>query len=267
MTDDKKIVGVIGGSGFYSLLEDVEKVRVDTPYGPPSDRVSHGKIGDTHVAFIPRHSSDHSIPPHKVPYAANIYALHSIGVKQIVTVNAVGSLQKHVKPGDIVFTDQFVDRTKGRKDTFYDGPIVTHVSTAEPYCEKLREIAIDCAAKHDISCHEKGCVVIINGPRFSTKAESRWFSSMGWEIVGMTQYPECVLAMEKEMCMLNIAVVTDYDSGVFLDGDAEPVQADEVMRVFQSNIQKVKDLVCDVVVKIPGDRDCHCSRALEYARM
>ena len=195
-------IGVFGGSGFYSLLDGVDEVTLETPYGAPSAKVAIGEIGGRRVAFLPRHGKDHQLPPHIINYRANIWAMKELGVTQIIGPCASGSLQPRVKPGDFVFCDQYVDRTKGRIDTFYDGPVATHISSAEPYCPAMRSIAIGAAAELEINAHEEGTVVIIQGPRFSTKAESRWFSAQGWEVINMTQYPEAYLARELEICYL-----------------------------------------------------------------
>ena len=187
---------MFGGSGFYSLLDDVREIKVDTPYGPPSDSFFLAAVAGRKVAFLPRHGRRHTIPPHRINYRANVWAMRSLGVKAVISPCAAGSLQLAVEPGDFVVCDQFVDRTRGRIDTFYDGPIVTHLSSAEIYDPVLRRLAIDTIRDHGIEVHEHGTVVVINGPRFSTKAESRWFSDAGWEVINMTQYPEAWLCRE-----------------------------------------------------------------------
>jgi 5'-methylthioadenosine phosphorylase len=186
---DSAEIGVFGGSGFYSLLDDVREIKVDTPYGPPSDSFFLADVAGRRVAFLPRHGRRHTIPPHRINYRANVWAMRSLGVKAVISPCAAGSLQPHVKPGDFVLCDQFVDRTYGREGTFFDGPIVTHVSSADIYDPVLRGVAAEVIRAHDIPFHERGTIVIINGPRFSTKAESKWFSDAGWEVVSMTQYP------------------------------------------------------------------------------
>jgi len=260
-------IGIIGGTGFYKFLDKVEKVRVDTPYGPTSAPLSLGEIGGLKVAFIPRHGEMHEYPPHKIPYLANIWALAQLGVKRIIAPCAVGSLQPHIKPGDFVFCDQFINFTRDRRDTFYDGPITTHISSADPYCPELRDIAIKSAKRLNLSFHEKGTVVVIQGPRFSTRAESKFFKNQGWEVINMTQYPECVLAREKEICYLNISIVTDYDVGLEGDPNIKPVTHREVVKVFSENLEKLKELLFDIIPKIPLERNCICSRALKEARM
>ena len=207
-------IGIFGGSGFYDFAEgEVEEIKVDTPYGPPSDKIALMTVAGRRVAFLPRHGRTHSLPPHKVPYKANLWAFQSLGVTRVLSPSAVGSLQAHIAPGDFVINDQFVDRTTGRADTFYDGPLVTHISSAEPYCPQLRALAVAAARQNAISVHETGTSVVIQGPRFSSKAESRWFTQMGWDIVTMTQYPEVILARELALCYVTISLVTDYDAG------------------------------------------------------
>jgi len=261
-------IGVFGGSGFYALLEDVQEHTIETPYGPPSDVVVIGEVAGRKVAFLPRHGRKHQIPPHAINYRANVYAMKMLGVQRIIGPCAAGSLQPHVRPGDFVICDQFVDRTTGRKDTFYDGPITTHVSTADPYCPQLRALAIATARELQLPVHEKGTVVVIQGPRFSTRAESRWFRSQGWEVINMTQYPECVLARELELCYVNISLITDYDVGLEGEPGITPVTAEEVMRAFRANNERLRELILRLIAKIPPERrDCPCARALEHARV
>jgi len=255
-------IGVFGGSGFYSLLEDPEEHRMNTPFGAPSSPVMVGEIGGRKVAFLPRHGKDHSLPPHMINYRANVWAMKELGVTRIIGPNACGSLQSDVKPGDFVICDQFVDRTWGRKDTYFDGPITTHVSSADPYCPTMRSVAIEQAGKLGITAHPTGTVVVIQGPRFSTRSESKWFASQGWEVINMTQYPECYLAREMEICYCNISLITDHDAGA--EG-AEPVTNDEVVRVFNENNEKVRALIHAMIPAMPGERACVCATALEGA--
>lgn len=255
-------IGVFGGSGFYSLLENSVEVSVATPYGDPSSPVTIGEIGGRTVAFLPRHGLNHQFPPHMINYRANVWAMKELGVTRIIGPNACGSLQMHVKPGDFVICDQFVDRTSGRKDTFYDGPATTHVSSADPYCPVMRGVAVEKCRELGIAAHDGGTVVVIQGPRFSTRAESRWFAAQGWEVINMTQYPESYLARELEICYSNISLITDYDAGT---AGAEPVTNDEVVRVFGENNQKLKDLLYAMIPAIPDERTCACTTALEGA--
>ncbi len=256
-------IGVYGGSGFYSLLENAREVWIETPYGLPSDRVALGEIAGKRVAFLPRHGKDHRFPPHAINYRANAWAMKELGVSRIVAPTACGSLKREVAPGDMVVADQVVDRTSGRKDTFYDGPVTTHVSFADPYCPQLRPIAIDALRSVGITAHETGTIVVIQGPRFSTRAESKWFQDAGWEVINMTQYPECYLARELEMCYVNISLITDYDVG--LPG-TPPVTHEAVLEVFARNNERVKEAIFKIVEATPAERSCGCGSALSGAR-
>jgi 5'-methylthioadenosine phosphorylase len=262
---DAAEIGVFGGSGFYSLLEDVREVKVDTPYGPPSDSVFLATVAGRRVAFLPRHGRRHTIPPHRINYRANVWAMRSLGVKAVISPCAAGSLQLPVEPGHFVVADQFVDRTTGRADTFFDGPIVSHVSSAEVYDPVLRGIALDVIREHGIIAHDGGTIVVIQGPRFSTKAESRWFTEAGWEVINMTQYPEAYLCRELGMAVVNIALITDYDAGV-LEG-THAVTAHDVLEVFERNSERIKRVVLDMIGRFPADLDALGARdALAYTR-
>jgi len=257
-------VGVFGGSGFYSFLDEIEQVAIDTPYGTPSAPVSIGTVAGRRVAFVPRHGVKHEFPPHAVPYRANLWALKELGVQRVLGPCAVGSLQATVRPGDFVVGDQLVDRTSGRQATFYDGPVTTHVSFADPYCPVLRDIAVACGREQRLSLHPRGTVVVVEGPRFSTRAESRFYSQQGWEIINMTQYPEALLARELEMCYANVSLVTDYDVGV--EGEIAAVSHEEVVRVFQENLGRLRDLLFAMIERLPEERECPCATALANAR-
>jgi 5'-methylthioadenosine phosphorylase len=250
---DQAEIGVFGGSGFYSLLDDVREIKIDTPYGPPSDSFFLASVAGRAVAFLPRHGRRHTIPPHKINYRANVWAMRSLGVKAVISPCAAGSLQVDVKPGDFVVCDQLVDRTRGRIDTFYDGPIVTHLSSAEIYDPVLRKLAIETIRDHGVPVHERGTIVIIQGPRFSTKAESKWFSDAGWEVISMTQYPEAWLCRELGMAVVNIALITDYDAGVHEGTDA--VDASSVLEVFAQNAERIQQVVLDLIGRFPADLD------------
>lgn len=249
-------IGIFGGSGFYKFLDDIKEVYIDTPYGKTSDALMMGTIGSKKIAFMPRHGRNHSIAPHNVNYRANVWAMKEIGCKAVISPCAAGSLQKHVKPGDIVFCDQYVNWTNGRLDTFFDKTDIKHVSAAEPYCPKLRKLAIDCAKNLNYPIHEKGTVVVIQGPRFNTKAESAFFTNQGWEVINMTQYPEVHLVKELNMCPLNISLITDYDAG--LVADCEPVSHEAVMKIFEQNISKLQKLLFNIVENIDNNILCSC---------
>ena len=266
-TKAKAEIGILGGSGFYSLMKKAKEIKVETPYGPPSSKVSLGKIFGKKVAFLPRHSKTHDLPPHRIPYRANIYALKSLGVKRIITVTAGGSLQSKIKPGDFVVLDQFVDRTRGREDTFFIGPVTTHISAAYPYCPQLSRLAVKCGKSLGIKIHPRGTVVVIQGPRFSTQAESEWFTKMGWQVVNMTQYPEVILARELELCYAAIALITDYDVGIVSQKKVKPVSVKEFSKVFQANIEKAVKLVYKMIEKMPQKRICQCRHSLKGARI
>lgn len=259
-------VGVFGGSGFYSFFKGARPLKVATPFGRPSAGVTVSRIGERRVAFIPRHGVHHELPPQAVPYRANARAFKQLGVSRVVGPCAVGSLKPELEPGDLVFCDQFVNFTTGRKDTFYDGPETTHVSVADPYCPEMREVAVEAARRLGLKFHPSGTVVVIQGPRFSTRAESRFFSGQGWDVVNMTQYPEAVLARELELCYLNISVVTDYDAGLEGDPKVKPVSHEAVIKVFNENIGRLRELIAEVVKDLPEERSCSCGSALEHAR-
>ena len=258
-------IGVFGGSGFYSLLDDVREIKVDTPYGAPSDSFFLATVAGRSVAFLPRHGRRHTIPPHKINYRANVWAMRSLGVKAVIAPCAAGSLQLHVKPGDFVVCDQFVDRTRTRPHTFYDGPIVTHLSSADTYDPTLRALAIATIRDHGIEVHERGTMVVIEGPRFSSKAESKWFTDAGWEVIGMTGYPEAWLCRELGMAVVNIALITDYDAGIH-EG-TEAVDAQSVTEVFAKNADRIKGVVLDLIKRFPGDLEALGARdALDPTR-
>jgi 5'-methylthioadenosine phosphorylase len=257
-------IGVFGGSGFYSLLDDVEEREVETPFGAPSAPVAIGEIGGKRVAFLPRHGRRHELPPHKIPYRANVWAMRELGVRRLIGPNASGGLRAELALGEFVVCDQFVDRTSGRDDTFYDGPETTHVSAADPFCPDLRRLLVDVATELDIPVRDGGTVVVTQGPRFSTRAESRWFQGMGWDVINMTAYPECYLARELELCYANVSMVTDDDVGV--EGQ-EPVSAETVVRVFNENNVRLRELLFAVIPRIGPQPDDACANALRGARL
>jgi 5'-methylthioadenosine phosphorylase len=258
-------IGVFGGSGFYDFLTDANEVSVQTPFGEPSAPIVTGSIAGRSVAFLPRHGLKHQHPPHKINYRANLWAFRELGVTRVIAPTAAGSLQTHVERGSIVVPDQIVDRTSGRPSTFFDGPETVHVPFADPYCPVLRAQAIQAVRSQNTTVHETGTVVVIEGPRFSTRAESRWFSSMGWEVINMTQYPEAALARELALCYVNLSLITDYDVGV--DG-ATPVSVPEVMEVFQRNNDVLRSALFEMIPAIPTSREtCACAQALDGARV
>ncbi len=263
LTKERADVGVFGGSGFYALLENPREVWVETPYGIPSDRIALGELAGKRVAFLPRHGKDHRFPSHTVNYRANVWAMKELGVARIIAPTACGSLKKEVEPGHMVVADQVVDRTYGRKDTYYDGPLTTHVSFADPYCPQLRPIAVEALRSIGVTTHDRGTIVVIQGPRFSTRAESKWFQQAGWEVINMTQYPECILARELEICYVNISLITDYDVG--LPG-AKPVTHEDVLAVFADNNERVRSAIAKIIEAIPAERICGCGDALASAR-
>jgi len=258
-TDASAEVGIFGGTGFYRFLDNIAEIAVQTPYGPPSARPAIGDLGGRKVAFLARHGLNHEYPAHAVNYRANLWAMRKLGVQRVLAPCSVGSLQPGIHPGEFVICDQLVDRTRGRGDTFFNGPVVNCVSFADPYCPELRQAAIDAAAAEDITAHLTGTVVVIEGPRFSTRAESRWFAAAGWDVVNMTQYPESVLARELGMCYSGIALVTDYDAGLQGVEGVEPVTMDAVFAVLRENIDRVQRLLTRAVPGVPEARNCSCA--------
>jgi 5'-methylthioadenosine phosphorylase len=254
-------IGVIGGSGLYALLSGATEHEVSTPYGPPSDPVTIAEVGGRRVAFLPRHGRDHRYPPHRIPYRANLWALRALGVRQIIAPCAVGGLRPELGPGTFVVPDQLIDRTSGRAQTFYDEGAV-HVSFADPYCPDGRAAVL--AAAQPVDPVDGGTMVVIEGPRFSTRAESRWFTSIGGTIVNMTGHPEAVLARELAVCYTTIALVTDLDAGVEGDGG---VTQEEVFRVFGANIERLRGVLLEAVTRLPAERTCPCATTLDGLKL
>jgi 5'-methylthioadenosine phosphorylase len=255
-------IGIIGGTGLYDpeLLKNVEEVTVNTPYGAPSAAITIGDLAGRRVAFLPRHGKKHTIRPTDVNSRANIFALKKLGVQRILAPSAVGSLKEDYKPGDIVFVDQFIDRTTKREQSFYTGNKVCHISVAEPMCPEMRQTLIAIAKDTGIRAHDTGTYVCIEGPRFSTKAESKLFRSWDADIIGMTLVPECVLAREAELCYASISTVTDYD--VWKD---HTVSADEVVAIMKASVEKVKRIILEAVARLPKGCGCECKNALQGA--
>jgi 5'-methylthioadenosine phosphorylase len=256
------VIGVFGGTGFYRFLDDVEEVPLATPYGPPSAPVRVGRVEGTEVAFMPRHGDDHALPPHRINYRANVWAMREVGVRRVIGPAACGSLKPELAPGTFVVCDQFFDRTQARESTFYDGPQTTHVSAADPFCADLGELLATSAVELDIPVVRGGTVVVIQGPRFSTRAESRWFADSGFDVVNMTQYPECWLARELELCYAGIALVTDYDVG--LEG-TPPVTTEVALAAFEENLHRLRDLLFRAIPRIGPQPEDACATALRSA--
>lgn len=252
-------VGVIGGSGLYALLDGAREYAIKTPYGETSAPITVAELGGRAVAFLPRHGRAHEFPPHRIPYRANLWALRSIGVRQVLAPCAVGSLRAEAGPGTFVLPDQLVDRTSGRIQTYFDNSAV-HVNFADPYCPTGRATLRDSAAAAGIDVVDHGTMVVVEGPRFSTRAESRWFASLGGTVVNMTGHPEAVLARELALCYTSIALVTDLDAGV--DGD-HGVTHEEVFRVFGENTALLRSLLLTAVQELPTSPDCPCQHALD----
>lgn len=248
-------IGIIGGSGIYNpdLFRVKKKVIADTPYGKPSGEIIIGELAGVEVAFLPRHGENHELPPHMVPYHANLYAMRELGVEMIVSPCAVGSLKEEYRPGEIVIVDQFIDFTKSRDYTFFDGPQTVHISIPEPFCPELTKLFYETGKKLKIPIHAKGTYVCIEGPRFSTKAESYMFRNFA-DVIGMTLVPECQLARELGMCYVSLAMVTDYD--VWKD---EMVDLSMVLRIMNENLYKVSQLLEAVLPKISPVRECDCA--------
>lgn len=254
-------IGIIGGSGLYALLDDAHEIEVSTPYGPPSDPITIADVGGRRVAFLPRHGRDHRYPPHKIPYRANLWALRSVGVRQIIAPCAVGGLRPELGPGTFVVPDQLIDRTSGRAQTFYDDGAV-HLSFADPYCPDGRATVLKAGAR--VRPEDGGTMVVVEGPRFSTRAESRWFTAIGGTIVNMTGHPEAVLARELALCYTTIALVTDLDAGV---ESGHGVTQEEVFQVFADNTAVLREILMEAVAALPAERTCPCARALDGIKL
>jgi 5'-methylthioadenosine phosphorylase len=247
-------LAVIGGSGLYALLEDAEDHSIETPYGPTSDPVTIAEVKGRRVAFLPRHGRDHRYPPHRIPYRANLWGLRELGVTQILAPCAVGGLRPDLGAGSFVVPDQLIDRTYGRVQTFFDTG-AHHTSFADPYCPDGRATVLSAAARHVLPVTDGGTMVVIEGPRFSTRAESRWHASIGGTLVNMTGHPEAVLARELGMCYTAVALVTDLDAG--FAGESQVTQ-EEVFRVFGENLERMRPLLFDSLAALPTERTCPC---------
>lgn len=270
ITSAQADIGVIGGSGLYAFLDDVTEITVETPYGPPSDSLFLGEVAGRRVAFLPRHGRKHHLPPHRINYRANLWALRSLGVTQVLGPCAVGGLRPSFGPGTLLVPDQLVDRTRFRAFTYHDGeelpdgtvPNVVHVTFADPYCPTGRRTAVETARAGGWEAVDGGTLVVIEGPRFSTRAESMWHAAQGWSVVGMTGHPEAVLARELSMCYTSLALVTDLDAGA---ESGEGVSHEEVLRVFAANVDRLRSVLFEVVGALPDpdSRNCLCSHVLD----
>ncbi|MHA1713253.1 MAG: S-methyl-5'-thioadenosine phosphorylase [Candidatus Ranarchaeia archaeon] len=257
-------IGIFGGSGNYdpSAVENVVPTKVYTPFGAPSDFYMVGEMKGRKIAFLSRHGRGHTIPPHMINYRANIWGFKSLGATRVISPSACGSLQEDIKPGTFVVVDQVFDRTFGRrKDTFYDGGLLCHIPFSEPYCPELRKAIVDQCKSLGYEYRETGTYVAINGPRFSSKAESMFYRRQGFHVIGMTSYPEVVLCREAEMCYANVSMVTDMD----VHDPSNPVTIEQVFKVMRDNVTKVRELIASVVPKIPKHRQCECATLLKNA--
>jgi 5'-methylthioadenosine phosphorylase len=256
-------IGIIGGSGLYSMdvIKDKEEIEVDTPFGKPSAKVTLGKINDTEVAFLPRHGKGHTYPPHKVNYRANIFALKECGVEYLISTAAVGSLRERIKPCDFVIADQLIDRSFKRDTTFFEEGIVAHVGFADPFCNKLSELAYETIEEIDVDVHY-GTYISMEGPQFSTRAESKLYRSWNIDVIGMTLAPEAKLAREAEMCLCGILTVTDYDC--WYEGE-EDVTVTNVVENLKKNNNNLAEIIRKLIPKIGHERSCECKNALEDA--
>lgn len=262
MPDPK--IAFIGGSGLYDIdgMENRQELTVETPFGDPSDAVVVGEINGVEAAFLPRHGRGHRFSPTEIPVKANIYALKSLGVERVVSVSAVGSLKEHIKPLDLVVPDQIIDRTRLRSDTFFGDGIVAHVGFADPFCNELRRIAFESASLEDVDCHDGGTYLVIEGPQFSTRAESAVYRSWGANVIGMTALPEAKLAREAELCYTTLAFVTDYD--VWHDTEEE-VTVEMVIQNLTHNVATAQGIIRRMLAEIPDNRTCGCESALKNA--
>jgi len=257
-------IAFIGGSGLYDIdgMENRQELTVETPFGDPSDAVVVGEINGVEAAFLPRHGRGHRFSPSEIPVKANIYALKSLGVERVVSVSAVGSLKEHIKPLDLVVPDQIIDRTRRRSDTFFGDGIVAHVGFADPFCNELRRIAFESASLEDVDCHDGGTYLVIEGPQFSTRAESAVYRSWGANVIGMTALPEAKLAREAELCYTTLAFVTDYD--VWHD-TKEEVTVEMVIQNLTHNVATAQGIIRRMLAEIPDNRTCGCESALKNA--
>lgn len=259
-----KVVGVIGGSGLYEMegLTDVKSVKVETPFGDPSDEYVTGMLGDVKMIFLPRHGRGHRLLPSEVNYRANIYGMKKLGAGHVISVSAVGSMREEIKPGHIVIVDQFFDRTKGRQSTFYGDGVVGHVEFADPVCADLSGVLHKAARDAGATVHMGGTYICIEGPQFSTRAESRIYRSWGVDVIGMTNIPEAKLAREAEICYATVALSTDYDCWHTTE---ESVTVEAIIATLKANVAMARDIIRKAVPAITAERACKCPTAMQYA--
>jgi len=262
MTEEKAEIGIFGGTGIYDseMLQNSKEITIDTPYGKTSDSITVGEFNGRKIAFMPRHGKKHTIPPHMINYRANIWAFKELGVKRIVAPSAVGSLKENLQPGNFALPTQFLDFTKSRETSFSENGRVIHISVAEPFCPELQKAVINSAENQDVTLHKNCTYVCIEGPRFSTKAESKFFKSTTADVIGMTLVPECQLAREAQICYVSVSTITDYD--VWAE---KPVTAKEVLETLSKNVEKTKKLLRVLIDKIPETKNCNCEKALSEA--
>lgn len=259
-----KRIGVVGGSGLYEMdgLSNIREVTAETPFGSPSAPLIVGRLGETELVFLPRHDRGHTLLPSEINFRANIYALKQLGVQRILSVSAVGSMKEEIRPGDMVIVDQFIDRTSGRASTFFGEGIVAHIPFAEPVCPELRKYFQESCQSLDIPCHPRGTYLCINGPQFSTRAESKLYRQWNVDVIGMTNMPEARLAREAQICYATLALATDYDCW---KDDHDDVSVDAVLEIIQRNVENARRIIREMAVRIPPSSNCSCSRALENA--
>jgi len=257
-------IGIIGGSGLYAMhgIEVIERLQIDTPFGPPSDDLILARFGERELVFLPRHGSGHHLPPHKINYRANIYAMKLAGVSQLISISAVGSLRRDIEPGHFVIVDQFVDRTQGRDATFFEGPIVAHVPLGDPVCHSMRAALGEACKAAGITTHNAGTYLVMQGPQFSTRAESELYRQWGMDIIGMTNMPEAKLAREAEICYATVAMCTDYDCW---HDEEEDVSVDSIVEIMKSNVDNARHMLEHLLSAAPVHCDCGCQQILKHS--
>ena len=255
-------IGIIGGSGLYEIdgLSDIREIDIETPFGYPSASLITGRLGDAEMVFLPRHGRGHTLLPAEINFRANIHAMKQLGVQRILSISAVGSMKEEIKPGDMVIVDQFIDRTSGRPATFFGDGIVAHIPFAEPVCPELRQSFQASCQSLNINYHAQGTYLCINGPQFSTRAESNLYRQWNVDVIGMTNMPEARLAREAGICYATLALATDYDCW---KDDHDDVSVEAVLEIIQHNVENARKIIQEMVLRIPPVAGCSCSRALE----